>query len=160
MNAIDLLTKQHREAEALFDQVISAEGAERLMIFEQLALALTIHATIEEQIFYPACKKAGVMDLLEEALEEHQRVKKMLDEMISEEEDGLGFGVKARALKYDVLHHVKEEEKELFPKVKQTLANELDGLGEQMMKLADRLVAGGRDPVENLAIEKNQPASI
>jgi iron-sulfur cluster repair protein YtfE (RIC family) len=151
MNAIDLLVTQHKEARDLMDKCLAAEGADKLSLCEDIATALALHTSIEEQIFYPACRKAGFEDEIKEAIEEHSGVKKILTQLVAIEEEGPELDRLLTQVKHDVLHHVEEEENELFPQVRQKLGDQLDDLGDSMMELADRLSQG--DVVESMEEE-------
>lgn len=134
MNAIELLTQQHREVEDLFKAIEKAEeSSKKATLFRQLAAKLVGHDGIEREVFYPACEEAlGMSDLLGEALVEHGVVEFCLyeaDGAIGEPE----FAFKLKVLKEIIEHHVEEEEGELFPKVKKVMSSDaLDSLGEDM----------------------------
>ena len=81
MNAIELLKSQHEEAKKLFRKLEKA-GAEKQKLFEELADALAVHATIEEKHFYPATKSARTEELLQEAVEEHLAVKRVIADLL------------------------------------------------------------------------------
>lgn len=133
--AIDLLKSDHREVEQMFAQFEKATGAARKRsVVDKICEALTVHATIEEQILYPkardALKRAGD-DLLDEAEVEHEGIKwriKLLKKM--KPHDDL-FDAEVKVLKEYVSHHVKEEERWLFPKLR---LSDFDnaGVGEKM----------------------------
>lgn len=120
--AISLLKTDHREVEHLFEQFEAATGsARKKAIVQKITDALTVHATIEEAIFYPparaALKRAGE-DLLDEAVVEHEGIKWRLDllKRMSPEDDL--YDAEVKVLSEYVKHHVKEEERELFPKLR------------------------------------------
>jgi hemerythrin superfamily protein len=134
MKATDLLKSQHREVEKLFKQIEKAsEGDEKRELFEELAKNLVAHDAIEREIFYPACEEQmGMTELLGEALVEHGVVEFSLyqAEQAMGEED---FEYKCTVLEEVVEHHVKEEEKEFFPKVQKAFEKEeLETLGSRM----------------------------
>lgn len=134
MKATELLMKQHRLVEDLFEQFEEAEGAERNGIFEKLAANLVAHDAIEREIFYPACDEAlgKEDDVLGESLVEHGVVEFCLFRA-DKNQDSDDFEKYVDVLKEMVEHHVKEEEKELIPKVKRAIdADELETLGERM----------------------------
>jgi hemerythrin superfamily protein len=133
--AISLLKSDHREVDALFSQFEKVSGAARKQaIVQKICDALTVHATIEEDIFYPqardALKRAGE-DLLDEAEVEHEGIKwriELLKKM--RPEDDL-YDAEVKVLAEYVRHHVKEEERYLFPKL---YLSDFDnaGVGEQL----------------------------
>lgn len=135
-DAIALLKEDHREVEKLFKEFEDAKGEGRKeKLARRICLELTIHTTIEEEIFYPACRGKVDEDLLKEAFVEHDAAKLLIAEI----EAGNGqsddfFDAKVQVLSEQIEHHVQEEEKELFPEVRKADID-LKGLGEQ---LADR----------------------
>ena len=143
MNAIDLLKQQHDQVEELFEKIENARsGKEEL--FDQIADALAVHAAIEEQHFYPATKDARTEDLLHEAVEEHLAVKRIIADLLEMEPDDPQFEAKIQVLKEQVEHHVEEEEKELFPKVRKMHSrDELEDLGVLMQDTAQELKQRG-----------------
>src|SRR5256885_14725071 len=82
MNAIDLLKKQHEEAKELLSSLEEAEVEEKEELFEKLADALAAHAAIEERHFYPATKDDRTEELLQEAVEEHLSVKRLIADLL------------------------------------------------------------------------------
>src|SRR6476620_11526262 len=78
MGPIELLKQQHRDAEALFEQIRGAEGGERVRLCAKLAEDLTVHANLEEQIFYPEAKARGLDTQIERAVVEHTEVKEQI----------------------------------------------------------------------------------
>src|SRR6267142_2435868 len=137
MDAIELLKSQHREVEALFKKIEKAEGEEKQEIFEQIADALAVHAAIEEKHFYPASRSARTEDLLQEAVEEHLSVKRIIADLLEMDPAEAQFDAKIKVLQEQVEHHVEEEEKDLFPKARKVLSeDELDDLGVVMEDMA------------------------
>lgn len=134
MNAIELLKSQHRAVEKLFAQIDKAKTTDaKQKLFDQLADSLAVHATIEEHQFYPAVKAKRTEDILLEALEEHVGIKRVLADLLETDADDPTFDAKIKVLSELVEHHVGEEEKDLFPKVKKILSNEvLEVLGQNM----------------------------
>ena len=144
MNAIDLLKQQHREVERLFKKIEKAGPEEKEKLFDELADALAVHAAIEEQHFYPATKDARTEELLEEAVEEHLSVKRIIADLLEMEPDDAQFDAKMKVLQEQVEHHVEEEEKELFPKVQKLHSkDELEDLGVLMEQTAEELKEQG-----------------
>ena len=160
MNAIQLLKQQHDESEELFDQCENARGTKKRLLFEKIADSLAIHATIEEKHFYPSCKTEDTEDLLREAVEEHLSVKRLIADAMKCGEGDRQFEAKIAVLKEQVLEHAKEEEKELFPKVKKVLAkDELDDLGMVMEDMARELEEMG-SPRMQVPSETGAPAPL
>ena len=158
MDAIKLLKKQHREVERLFKQFdATEEDAKKQTLFNQIADALAVHATIEERWFYPAVRARQTEEQLEEAYDEHLDVKKLLVEAMSHP-DAPGFDGKVAAIKGAVEHHVDEEEDELFAEVRKLMSDEaLEALGQQMEAEATQLFAAG-EPRRNIRVESEAPA--
>ena len=134
MDAFNLLKADHRKVEELFEQLESASGQAKIRVFQQIKTELELHTHIEETIFYPALEKPKqTHDLTLEAYEEHDVVKKLLQELGRARTPNEEWEAKAKVLQENVEHHVEEEEGELFPKASSALgADEIETLGEQM----------------------------
>jgi hemerythrin superfamily protein len=141
MDAIKLLTQDHKEVEGLFRQFEKAgdrafktkQGLVAKMIEE-----LTIHTEIEEEIFYPAVKsKVGAAkDEVLESVEEHHVVGLLIEEIKTLDPEDEAFDAKVTVLIENVRHHKDEEEQEMFPEVRRGLSKEeLDSLGQQLEQL-------------------------
>jgi hemerythrin superfamily protein len=143
--AIDMLESQHREVEALFAKLEKADGDERKQkVFTAIADKLAVHASVEEQVFYPAVKARRTEDMLLESLEEHLGIKRVLADLIDIDATDETFDAKAKVLKEQVEHHVGEEEDNLFPKVKKIFDEEtLIALAGEMALLQDKLLMEG-----------------
>src|SRR6266550_8076329 len=140
MNAITLLKNDHKTVEDLFkrfEKLGPRAVKSKQDVVERIVRELSIHAAIEEMLFYPAIREvveAGdVDDMVLESLEEHHIVKWVLSEL-----DGMNpaherFVAKVTVLMENVRHHVEEEEQDLFPKVNKLLGRQrLDELGDAM----------------------------
>jgi hemerythrin superfamily protein len=141
MNATDLLKKQHEEVQQLFQEFEQAEDEEgKRLAFEQIADALAAHATIEEKLFYPAVYMGDLKDDLQEAVEEHLSVKRVIADLLEMNVEEEEFDAKMIVLKEQVEHHVEEEESELFPKVRRNFeSQELEALGAEMEAMFNEL---------------------
>lgn len=160
MDAIELLKAQHKEAKALFEQIEEAEGAEKEELFNQLADALAVHATIEEKEFYPATRSARTDDLLREAVEEHLGVKRIIADLLESDPSDPQYDARLKVLKENVEHHVAEEENDLFPKVKKLLDRKtLEALGKVMEETGEALKEEG-EPRSNVPAETDHAAPI
>ncbi len=144
-DAIELLREDHRKVEKLFDEFEKADREDAMAcskIVEQACTELKIHATLEEELFYPAVRDALEADdtsLIDEAEVEHDTAKMLIARL-----EGLGAEEPHYAATFTVLseyikHHVKEEEGELFPKVKKT-GLDLEDLGARMRSRKDELI--------------------
>jgi hemerythrin superfamily protein len=119
--ATALLKEDHQKVKKLFAQIEKLDASretEKAQIFDQLQKELTVHAQIEEEIFYPAVERAGdeeAEDLVREAHEEHRIVKTLLSELSALRTTDSRFDAKIKVLKENVLHHAEEEQDEIFP---------------------------------------------
>ncbi len=140
-DAIALLKQDHRTVSALFEEFEKAEEEEQSAIAQRVCQLLTVHATIEEELFYPAAKEAfedeESEDLVNEAEVEHGSAKELIAKIEGMSSDDEHFKATVKVLGEYIKHHVKEEENELFPELKKT---ELD-LKELGGRLADRKFA-------------------
>ena len=136
MDAINLLKTDHRQVDKLFEQLENGDG-NRERLFTELATELTVHAEIEEQLFYPAVKDAEpTRDLVLESYEEHKQMKLVLSDLARADKKTPEWKAGLKVLMEDVQHHVGEEEKELFPKVSKLLSKpQLEELGTRMEAL-------------------------
>ncbi|HTI45642.1 MAG TPA: hemerythrin domain-containing protein [Casimicrobiaceae bacterium] len=143
-NAIELLKSDHDEVEKLFDQYEDAREESNAelkgQIVAMLCKALTVHAQIEEELFYPAVHKDidDVSDLVDEATVEHHMVRMLVEELESAAPDDLLYDAKVKVLSEYVKHHVREEEGELFPLARRSEID-LDALGLQLMARKEAL---------------------
>ena len=134
MDAFSLLKADHQKVAGLFKQLESASGQRKLRVFEQIKTELELHTQIEEKIFYPALEEPEeTHDLTLEAYEEHNVVKKLLQELGRARTANEEWEAKAKVLQENVEHHVEEEENELFPKAEAALGDEeIERLGERL----------------------------
>jgi hemerythrin superfamily protein len=142
MDAISLLKQDHREVSELFD-AFEKDDADKSEIASRVCRMLTVHATIEEEIFYPAAREALADegdDLLDEAEVEHASAKELIAQIEEEGQDGDMFEAKVKVLGEYIRHHVKEEESELFPLVKKA-DMDLDAIGSELQKRKTALLA-------------------
>ena len=144
MDAITLLEGQHREVEALFNRYEKAkDDGSKQAIFNVIADTLAAHATIEEQLFYPAVYIGELKDELKEAVEEHLAAKRVIADLLAMNSSDENFDAKVKVLSEQIAHHVGEEEDELFPNVRKLMpARELKALGEAMELLFGKEMIG------------------
>ena len=145
VNAVDMLESQHREVEDLFAKLEKADRGDRKQkLFTQIADKLAVHASIEEEAFYPAVRAKRTEDILLESLEEHLGIKRVLADLIDLDASDETFDAKTKVLQEQVEHHVGEEEDDLFPKVKKIFDEEtLIAIAQQMALLQEELLAKG-----------------
>jgi hemerythrin superfamily protein len=112
LDAIALLKADHRKVEDLFAKFEAATGAERKKALAlEICTELSIHATVEEEIFYPACKgKIEEEDKLDEAYVEHDGAKVLISEIAGSDAGAEFYDAKVKVLSELIKHHVKEEE--------------------------------------------------
>ena len=134
--AIEILMADHRKVEGLFakyEKAKEADDEDRQEIAEKICNELTVHATIEEEIFYPWLREnldADQMEMVEEAQIEHNSAKDVIEQIEDATEVDAAFDAKVKVLCEQITHHVKEEESEIFPAVADQ-REALDELGRQ-----------------------------
>jgi hemerythrin superfamily protein len=146
MDAVSLIEQDHRHVEDLFKQ-FEVAGPQAYKTKDDLVLQITqelqAHATIEEEVFYPAVTAMAAeegKELVQEALEEHQEVKQLLAELGQMTAEDDGFDDKVQTLIDNVRHHVEEEESEMLPKAREVIgADRLRQLGERMADRKEQL---------------------
>lgn len=113
-DAIALLKEDHRNVEELFEQFAKATGDGRKQkLAEQICMELSIHAKIEEEIFYPACEGKVEEDLLKEAYVEHDGAKVLIAQIMAGGPKDEFYDAKVTVLQEQIEHHVEEEEKRM-----------------------------------------------
>ena len=137
-DAIALLKQDHRTVEDLFADFEKASGDVRKeTLATQICLELSVHAAIEEEIFYPACEGKVDEDLLKEAYVEHDGAKVLIAEIEANSEGSDEFfDAKVKVLQEQIEHHVEEEEKRmegLFSQARQA-GLDMEALGEQLAR--------------------------
>ena len=136
-DAVDLLKKDHEAVEDLFDQFEDAKEGENdeemATLVASVCSALTVHAQIEEELFYPAIRKLPeAADMIDEAAVEHQMIKDLVSQLEAMRPGDDLFEAKVKVLSEYVKHHVKEEEGEIFPEAKDSDID-LAALGKKLL---------------------------
>jgi len=141
-SAIALLKKDHREVEGYFEEYEDLEDDKaKGELATKICMALKVHTQIEEEIFYPAARKAtGDDDLLDEALVEHAGAKHLIGEIESMKPGDDLYDAKITVLGEQIKHHVKEEEEELFPECESSKMDVV-AVGKQMATRKTELMA-------------------
>ncbi len=144
-DAIAMLTAEHKEVKAMFEQydrLGDRAKATKKKLADQICNALTLHAAIEEEIFYPALRAASkdAADLLDEALVEHAGAKDLIAQLQEMDPEDDLYDAKVKVLGEQIDHHVGEEEGEMFPKAKKA-GLDLAALGSEMAMRKDELAA-------------------
>ena len=141
-DAIALLKADHRKVEDLFENFENARSDRKQALVQEICTELCIHATIEEEIFYPACKgEIEDDDLLEESYVEHDGAKVLIAELLDSEPDAEFYDAKVTVLSEMIKHHVKEEEKRsegLFAQAKDA-GLDIEALGARMQERKQEL---------------------
>ena len=134
-DAIKLLREDHREVKTWFKQYEKLDKeTEKEELARKICAALTVHAKIEEEIFYPALRKSiDDEELLDEAEVEHASAKQLIAEILSMSPRDHLFDAKVKVLGEYVMHHVQEEEQEMFPEARKSEVD-LDALGVKLSK--------------------------
>ena len=131
MDAIVMLREDHKTVESLFKRLEKDD----LSVVPDICAALTQHAFIEEEVFYPSVRAEveGTLDDVLEAVEEHHLVKVLISELENLDPTDETYKAKATVLMELVRHHVEEEEGEMFPQVREALGRKrLGEIGEVM----------------------------
>ncbi len=143
-DAVALLKQDHRTVEELFAQYEKASGDGRKeKLARQICLELSVHARIEEEIFYPACEGEIEEDLLKEAYVEHDGAKVLIAEILAGGPDDEFYDAKVTVLQEQIEHHVEEEEKRMdgmFAQARKA-GLDMDALGEDLAARKADLVA-------------------
>ena len=144
--AIEALMADHRKVEGLFADYEKAKQADddsRRDIAEDICMEITVHAAIEEEIFYPWLRETlddDDMDMVEEAQVEHDGAKNLIAQIQEAGAVDDVYDAKVKVLSEYIKHHVKEEEEEIFPSVSSE-KEALDELGEEMAARKSELEA-------------------
>jgi hemerythrin superfamily protein len=174
-DALALLQRQHDEIRSRFEEfegLSSRASKKKDQLVRSIITDLVKHAEIEEQVFYPAVRDEldGLEDELDEDLEEHHAAELLLHELDGVTSDAPRFDAKVKVLQENVLHHMEEEESDLFPKVREGLderrRRELGGAMVELWKVAPtrphprtpdtppgNLVAGVQGAATDVAVE-------
>lgn len=140
--ATALLRADHKVVDALFKEFEDAKtSADKKQIVARICSELTVHAQVEEEIFYPAFRKAlRDKELVPEAIVEHATLKDLIAQVENIEPDGEMYDAKIMVLIEYVKHHVKEEENEMFPKAKSSDMDLIE-IGSQIGERKTELMA-------------------
>jgi hemerythrin superfamily protein len=143
-DAVALLKDDHRKVEELFAQFEKASGDGRKQkLALEICIELSIHAQIEEEIFYPACEGKVEEDLLKEAFVEHDGAKMLIAQILAGEPSDEFYDAKVTVLQEQIEHHVEEEEKRLeglFSQARKA-GLDMDGLGAELAARKEELKA-------------------
>jgi hypothetical protein len=144
MDAVALLKADHRKVEGLFQKFSKAkDGRTKKALAQEICTELTVHATIEEEIFYPACEGKVEDDLRLESYVEHDGAKVLIAELAASGPDDEFYEAKMTVLCEEIKHHVKEEERPaegLFAQARKA-GLDMDALGDKLASRKEELLA-------------------
>jgi hemerythrin superfamily protein len=166
-DALTLIHSDHREVDELFAKALDEDtpAAQRRATVAKIVQALTVHAQMEESLFYPALRKAGgedERDSVLEAAEEHGVVKDLIARIEALPPRDETLEAKVTVLKELVHHHVKEEESQIFSEARRALGQErLQQLGEEMQRFKERAMRSkaGPNTAAEAAAERGTPSA-
>ncbi|KIF83667.1 hemerythrin [Noviherbaspirillum autotrophicum] len=161
-----MLADDHKRVLRMFDdfeqmkEENDPDDESRQLLVENTCAELTIHAQVEEELFYPALREAiDDLDLLDEAEVEHASAKQLITELAAMQPEDDLYDAKFTVLGEYVRHHIQEEEKEIFPKAKKA-GLDLEGIGDEIrqrkLELREEL---GIAPAEAVEDEDDEPAA-
>lgn len=150
--AVAILKGDHERVKKLFDQFDQAKGrAAKRKIVRQALTKLKVHAALEEELFYPAVRKAVGKEIMNEADEEHHVAKLLIAELDGMDGSESHFDAKFMVLAENVRHHIREEESEMLPKA-QGAKLDFGALADKMTRRQDRLLEDGVPAVSKDAV--------
>jgi hemerythrin superfamily protein len=148
-DACDLLDADHRNVKKMFKEYDELAGSKarsaaqkKMDLARQICQELTVHAQVEEEIFYPALREAiKDTDLLAEAEVEHQTAKDLIAQIESMDDADEMFDAKVKVLGEYIDHHVKEERGEIFPKARAARKLDLVAMRDELEARKEELMA-------------------
>jgi hemerythrin superfamily protein len=149
MDVIQMLKKDHKMVQRLFKEFADLSGnrgaQKKSALVDQICQALTVHAQVEEELVYPAFQEhRALKELVCEAKEEHQVAKQLISSLEQLQPGDEQYDAKVKVLCEYVSHHVKEEEKEIFPQAQKRLSSKrLAALGEEVEERRGQLMGEG-----------------
>lgn len=164
-NVLTMLKADHATVKKLLrelDETTERSTRQRERLCTEIERELKVHSQLEEEIFYPAFKAAADKkrkddDLFYEAREEHHVVDLVLPELMSANPKSKEFSAKATVLKELVEHHIREEEKEMFPQARKLFSEaELRALGDQTAERKEELTPSSRRPRTSAARQRRE----
>lgn len=164
-NAISLLLSDHAKVKQLFQQFEDikddqSQADRKAELVEQICKELSVHAFVEEEIFYPAVRAAiDDDDLMDEAEVEHASVKDLISQIETMPPDEQRLDAMMKVLSEQVEHHVSEEEDDMFVKIKKTDID-LDSLGELINERKDSIEPYFKSPPTAKTGSESKPANL
>jgi hypothetical protein len=146
-----MLRDDHKRVAEMFTRFESARGSQsKKKIAQQICHELEVHAQLEEELFYPPVREAiGEDALMDEAEVEHQSAKELISQIKAMSAEDALFDAKVTVLGEYIKHHVKEEQNEMFPKVRESEIDVAE-LGEQMRARKEEIAAGSGNKLKRM----------
>lgn len=142
IHAHTLLIEDHRNVEDLYKTFLQSDNKEELG--DQILTALTVHAAIEEELYYPALQEAGMETNIDEFKKEHNQIKQHITQLHMMSADEEAYQERMQEMMEEVIHHVQEEENEAMPNVEELLSSEkLEEIGTRMQERKHELESSG-----------------
>jgi len=147
MDVLRLLEDEHDQAKSVFKKIEKAEGDAAGRLWDQLKSMLTLHEAMEEKFFYPQLKaEKQTEDLILESYQEHHVMDVLIEEISQLDPADEAWHPKVLVLQENTEHHIKEEEGELFPKVRKIWNTaKREQVGRQMQEMKDRQQKANRE---------------
>jgi hemerythrin superfamily protein len=140
-DAITLLKQDHETVRKMFEEFEKADEDRKFELAAEICQALTVHSTIEEEIFYPQVREAiEAEDMMLEAEIEHDTVKNLIERVQEGEVDETQLSAMIKVMNEYVNHHVNEEQRRMFPRVKRSDID-LEALGKELLERKTELEA-------------------
>jgi hemerythrin superfamily protein len=140
-DAITLLKQDHEAVRQMFEEFEKADEDRKFELAAEICQALTVHSTIEEEIFYPQVREAiEAEDMMLEAEIEHDTVKNLIERVQEGEVDETQLSAMIKVMNEYVNHHVNEEQRRMFPRVKRADID-LEALGKELLERKTELEA-------------------
>jgi hemerythrin superfamily protein len=147
LSAISILRADHKLVDDLFKQYekAKAQGRKQILV-DRICREVTVHATVEEEIFYPAVRSAiKDKDMMDEADIEHASAKELIAQLEAGKPGDDHYDAKVKVLGEYIRHHVKEEQTEIFPRAQKTKLDMIE-LGSQIQTRKAELTMDHRPP--------------
>ena len=153
LDAVQLLRHDHDTVTKMFEQFESADEDRKFELAAEICHALTIHATIEEEIFYPQVREAiDAEGMMLEAEIEHDSIKQLIERVQEGEVDEVQLSAMIKVMQEYVTHHVNEEQRKMFPRAKRADLD-LDAIGRELLErkteLEGELTSAGGDSTDD-----------
>jgi hemerythrin superfamily protein len=156
--AVQLLRQDHEEVSKLFEEFESAEEDRKFDLAAEICHALTVHATIEEEIFYPQVREAiDAEDLMAEAEIEHGTIKQLIERVQTGEVDEVQLSAMIKVMNEYVDHHVNEEQRKIFPRV-QRAKLDLQAMGQELQERKSELQAELQETIADQSDDLDETA--